>query len=50
MGDRSLRDTIGVAVATVTVGVGLIITLAVFGVDSGHEALPPTTRPRKTST
>jgi hypothetical protein len=41
MGDRSLRDTIGVAVATVTVGVGLIITLAAFGVDSGHEALHP---------
>jgi hypothetical protein len=39
MGDRSLRDTIGVAVATV--GVGLIITLAAFGVDSGHEALHP---------
>ena len=48
MGDRSLRDTIGVAV--VTVGVGLIITLAAFGVDSGHEALHRTTRPRKTST
>jgi hypothetical protein len=41
MGDRSLRDTIGVAVATVTVGVGLIATLAAFGVDSGHEALHP---------
>ena len=41
MGERSLRDTIGVAVATVTVGVGLIITLAAFGVASGTAALHP---------
>jgi hypothetical protein len=40
-GCRNLRDTIGVAVATVTVGVGLIVTLAAFGVDSGYEALHP---------
>ena len=39
MGDRNLRDTIGVAVATAAIAVGLIVTLAAFGVESGHEAL-----------
>ncbi|HEY5164477.1 MAG TPA: hypothetical protein VIJ44_00860 [Acidimicrobiia bacterium] len=41
MGERGLRDTIGVAVATVTAGAGLIITLAAFDIASGTQALHP---------
>ena len=41
MGTRSVRDTVGVAAATVVVGVGLIVLLAAFGVDSGQQAMHP---------
>jgi hypothetical protein len=41
MGTRRVRDTVGVAAATVVVGVGLIVLLAAFGVDSGQQAMHP---------
>ena len=41
MGTGGFRDSVGVAAATVVVGVGLIVSLAAFGVDSGHEAVHP---------
>lgn len=39
MVDHRLRDTIGVVVATVVVGIALIVSLAAFGVDSGQEVV-----------
>jgi hypothetical protein len=41
MGTRRVRDAVGVAAATVVVGVGLIVLLAAFGVDSGQQAMHP---------
>jgi hypothetical protein len=41
MGNRRFRDTVGVAVATVTVSAGLVVSLAAFGVGSGQEAMHP---------
>lgn len=41
MGTRTVRDTVSVAAATVTVGVVLIVALAAFGVASGEAALHP---------
>lgn len=38
MGDHRLRDTAGAALATVALGVCLVVVLAAFGVDSGQEA------------
>jgi hypothetical protein len=41
MGTRRLRDTVGVGAVTLVVSVGLIVSLAAFGVASGQEAMHP---------